>query len=86
MSGFRYNAQSTFHRGDEEKHPGMAEMGLMRDGLTVEIIPDGHHLTPRAAAICLCENGEPPDSADRIGSGSSLAVVCRWMSKSLEEL
>ena len=41
-----YNAQSAFQRTDQGKHLGVAEMGLMRDALTVEIIPDGHHLTP----------------------------------------
>ena len=41
-----YNAQSTFYRGDAGKRLGVAEVGLMRDELMVEIIPDGHHLTP----------------------------------------
>ncbi|MCZ6633834.1 MAG: N-acetylglucosamine-6-phosphate deacetylase [bacterium] len=48
-----YNAQSTFYRGDSGKHLGVAEMGLMRDELTVEIIPDGHHLTPAMLAFVL---------------------------------
>jgi N-acetylglucosamine-6-phosphate deacetylase len=42
-----YNAQSTFTRTDKGKSLGVAEMGLMRDALTVEIIPDNRHLTPR---------------------------------------
>ncbi|MBS11620.1 MAG: N-acetylglucosamine-6-phosphate deacetylase [Gemmatimonadetes bacterium] len=42
-----YNAQSTYTRRDDGKHLGVAEMGLMRDALTVEIIPDNRHLTPR---------------------------------------
>ena len=42
-----YNAQSTFTRRDDGKHLGVAEMGLLRDALAVEIIPDNHHLTPR---------------------------------------
>lgn len=46
-----YNAQSTFTREDGGKHLGVAEMGLMRDELTVEIIPDNRHLTPRMQAL-----------------------------------
>lgn len=42
-----YNAQSSYTRTDTGKHLGVAEMGLLRDALTTEIIPDGHHLTPR---------------------------------------
>ena len=42
-----YNASSTYTRTDSGKHLGAAEMGLLRDALTTEIIPDGHHLTPR---------------------------------------
>lgn len=42
-----YNAQSTFTRRDDGKHLGVAEMGLLRDALAVEIIPDNRHLTPR---------------------------------------
>jgi N-acetylglucosamine-6-phosphate deacetylase len=48
-----YNAQSTFLRSDEGKHLGVAEMGLMCDELTVEIIPDGFHLTPEMLAFIL---------------------------------
>lgn len=42
-----YNAQSTYTRLDDGKYLGVAEMGLLRDQLTVEIIPDNRHLTPR---------------------------------------
>ncbi len=42
-----YNASSIYTRTAEGKHLGVAEMGLLRDTLTTEIIPDGHHLTPR---------------------------------------
>lgn len=48
-----YNASSTYTRTDEGKHLGAAEMGLLRDALTVEIIPDGHHLTPRMLEFIL---------------------------------
>lgn len=48
-----YNAQSTFQRHDSGKHLGVAEMGLMRDELTVEIIPDGFHLTPAMLSFVL---------------------------------
>lgn len=48
-----YNAQSTFLRSDSGKHLGVAEMGLMCDALTVEIIPDGFHLTPEMLAFIL---------------------------------
>ena len=48
-----YNAQSTFCRSDEGKHLGVAEVGLMCDDLTVEIIPDGFHLTPEMLAFVL---------------------------------
>jgi N-acetylglucosamine-6-phosphate deacetylase len=48
-----YNAQSTFYRHDRGKHLGVAEMGLMCDELTVEIIPDGFHLTPEMLAFIL---------------------------------
>ena len=48
-----YNAQSTFYRGDDGKHLGIAEMGLLRDELTVEIIPDGYHLTPMMLSFVL---------------------------------
>ena len=41
-----YCAQSTFHRTGADKHLGVAEVGLMRDELTVEVIPDGKHLPP----------------------------------------
>lgn len=41
-----YCAQSTFHRAGADKHLGVAEVGLMRDDLTVEVIPDGKHLPP----------------------------------------
>jgi len=39
-----YCAQSTFHRVGAEKHLGVAEVGLMRDELTVEAVADGRHL------------------------------------------
>jgi N-acetylglucosamine-6-phosphate deacetylase len=42
-----YNAQSFYTRTDQGKHLGIAEMGLLRDELTVEIVPDNRHLTPR---------------------------------------
>ncbi len=42
-----YNAQSVYTRTNSSKHLGVAEMGLLRDELTVEIIPDNRHLTPR---------------------------------------
>lgn len=48
-----YNAQSTFLRSDHGKHLGIAEMGLMCDDLTVEIIPDGFHLTSEMLAFVL---------------------------------
>jgi N-acetylglucosamine-6-phosphate deacetylase len=48
-----YNAQSTFCRTDHGKHLGVAEVGLMCDDLTVEIIPDGFHLTPEMLAFVL---------------------------------
>lgn len=48
-----YNAQSTFCRNDDGKHLGVAEVGLMCDDLTVEIIPDGFHLTPEMLAFVL---------------------------------
>ena len=48
-----YNAQSTFMRHDQGKHLGLAEVGLMCDDLTVEIIPDGFHLTPEMLAFIL---------------------------------
>lgn len=48
-----YNAQSTFYRHDHGKHLGVAEVGLMCDDLTVEIIPDGFHLTPEMLAFIL---------------------------------
>ncbi|MDP6041237.1 MAG: N-acetylglucosamine-6-phosphate deacetylase, partial [Candidatus Latescibacteria bacterium] len=48
-----YNAQSTFYRGDDGKHLGIAEMGLLRDELTVEVIPDGYHLTPMMLSLVL---------------------------------
>ncbi|HID22338.1 MAG TPA: N-acetylglucosamine-6-phosphate deacetylase, partial [Planctomycetaceae bacterium] len=41
-----YCAQSCFHRRNgPEKHFGVAEIGLLRDELAVELIPDGKHLT-----------------------------------------
>jgi N-acetylglucosamine-6-phosphate deacetylase len=46
-----YNAQSTFCRDDKGKQLGVSEMGLMHDELTVEIIPDGFHLTPEMLAF-----------------------------------
>ena len=48
-----YNAQSTFYRGDGIKQLGIAEMGLLRDELIVEIIPDGYHLTPMMLSFVL---------------------------------
>lgn len=48
-----YNAQSTFCRTDHGKHLGVAEVGLMCDDLTIEIIPDGFHLTPEMLAFVL---------------------------------
>ena len=48
-----YNAQSTFLRGDDGKHLGVAEMGLLRDELVVEVIPDGYHLTDSMMALVL---------------------------------
>ena len=48
-----YCAQSTFHRAGAQKHLGVAEVGLMRDELTVEIIPDGRHLPPALLAFVL---------------------------------
>jgi N-acetylglucosamine-6-phosphate deacetylase len=48
-----YNAQSTFTRTDGGKHLGVAEMGLLRDALTVEIIPDNRHLTPRMQQLVI---------------------------------
>ena len=46
-----YNAQSSYTRSDDGKHLGVAEMGLLRDALTVEMIPDNRHLTPRMQAL-----------------------------------
>jgi len=54
-----YNASSTFTRTDEGKHLGVAEMGLLRDALTTEIIPDGHHLTPRMLELIV--KVKPPE-------------------------
>ena len=48
-----YNAQSTFTRSDVGKHLGVAEMGLLRDELVVEVIPDGYHLTKAMMAFVL---------------------------------
>ncbi|MGQ9729802.1 MAG: N-acetylglucosamine-6-phosphate deacetylase [Candidatus Zipacnadales bacterium] len=48
-----YCAQSTFHRLGAEKKLGLAEMGLLLDALTVEIIADGKHLPPRLLQLIL---------------------------------
>jgi N-acetylglucosamine-6-phosphate deacetylase len=50
-----YCAQSTFHRdpGGAAKHLGLAETALLRDELTVEIIPDGKHLPPVITELIL---------------------------------
>ncbi|MGA1197763.1 MAG: amidohydrolase family protein, partial [Candidatus Latescibacterota bacterium] len=48
-----YNAQSTFCRTDHGKHLGVAEVGLMCDDLTIEIIPDGFHLTHEMLAFVM---------------------------------
>jgi len=49
-----YCAQSSFHRRNgPEKHFGVAEIGLLRDELTVELIPDGKHLTPVMVRLIL---------------------------------
>jgi len=65
-----YCAQSTFHRVEgSEKRLGIAEMGLLLDGLTVEAIADGKHLTPnllrlvlkckRPSEVCLVTDAMP---------------------------
>jgi N-acetylglucosamine-6-phosphate deacetylase len=48
-----YNAQSTYTRNDDGKYLGVAEMGLLRDELTVEVIPDNRHLTPRMQQLVI---------------------------------
>ena len=48
-----YSAQSAFHRDGPVKHLGVAEMALLRDELTVEVISDGHHLPPRLLDLVL---------------------------------
>lgn len=48
-----YCAQSTFHRVEAEKKLGLAEMGLLLDELTVEVISDGKHLPPRLLQLVL---------------------------------
>ena len=48
-----YNAQSTYTRTDTDKYLGVAEMALLRDELTVEMIPDNRHLTPRMQQLVL---------------------------------
>ncbi|HID07592.1 MAG TPA: N-acetylglucosamine-6-phosphate deacetylase [Armatimonadetes bacterium] len=40
-----YCAHSSFHRINAEKQLGVAETALLRDELTVEVIPDGKHTT-----------------------------------------
>jgi N-acetylglucosamine-6-phosphate deacetylase len=53
-----YCAQSTFHRVGADKRLGLAEMGLLRDELTVEVIADGKHLTPNLLRLVL--KNKPP--------------------------
>ena len=50
-----YSAHSVFHRepGGATKHLGLAEMSLLLDELTVEIIPDGKHLRPLFTRLIL---------------------------------
>ena len=48
-----YCAQSTFHRVDADKKLGLAEMALLLDELTVEVIADGKHLPPRLLQLVL---------------------------------
>ncbi len=48
-----YCAQSTFHRVEAEKKLGLAEMGLLLDELTVEVIADGKHLPARLLQLVL---------------------------------
>ncbi len=40
-----YSCTSTFRRHDGKKHLGTLEMALMTDGIAVEVIADGHHIT-----------------------------------------
>jgi N-acetylglucosamine-6-phosphate deacetylase len=48
-----YCAQSTFHRVEADKKLGVAEMALLLDDLTVEVIADGKHLPPRLLQLVL---------------------------------
>jgi len=48
-----YCAHSTFHRDMAEKKLGLGEMALLRDELTVELIPDGKHLPPLLLQLVL---------------------------------
>jgi N-acetylglucosamine-6-phosphate deacetylase len=48
-----YCAHSSFHRHVAEKKLGLAEMALLRDELTVELIPDGKHLPPLLLQLVL---------------------------------
>ena len=54
-----YCAQSTFHRVDADKKLGLAEMALLMDELTVEVIADGKHLPPRLLQLVL--KNKPPE-------------------------
>ena len=56
-----YCAQSTFHRHVAEKKLGLAEMALLRDELTVEIIADGKHLPPLLLQLVL-KNKRPREA------------------------
>ncbi len=40
-----YCSTSSFMRRNRKKHLGTLEMGLMTDGITVEVIADNHHIT-----------------------------------------
>ncbi|MBM3476418.1 MAG: N-acetylglucosamine-6-phosphate deacetylase [Armatimonadetes bacterium] len=53
-----YCAQSTFHRVGAEKRLGLAEMGLLREELVVEVIADSKHLTPNLLRLVL--KSKPP--------------------------
>ena len=53
-----YCAQSTFHRVGAEKKLGLAEMALLLDELTVEVIADGKHLPPNLLRLVL--KNKPP--------------------------
>ena len=56
-----YCAQSTFHRVEAEKALGLAEMALLMDELTVELIADGKHLPERLLRLIL--KNKPPQQA-----------------------